>query len=124
MHYVEFQTPDWMFRYFEPRELACHCCGQLVCDDQALHSLDQLRHLLDRPLRVRSGYRCEEHNRLVGGAARSQHLKGRAFDLEAQSELERAQIVYLARVCGFRGIGLYPSFVHLDTRPDPAWWTG
>ena len=40
----------------------------------------------DRPLRILSAYRTPEHNRYVGGAPMSQHVQGRALDLQTQLE--------------------------------------
>jgi hypothetical protein len=36
---------------------------------------------VEKPLIVRSAYRSPEHNRAVGGATRSKHLDGAAFDI-------------------------------------------
>lgn len=43
--------------------------------------LDPARELLDAPIYVNSGYRCEKLNKAVGGVPRSYHLAGRAADL-------------------------------------------
>lgn len=43
--------------------------------------LDPARDRLGSPIRVNSGFRCQELNRAVGGAPRSYHLQGRAADL-------------------------------------------
>lgn len=42
--------------------------------------LERVRALLGFPVTVSSGYRCAELNKLVGGAANSQHLQGQAVD--------------------------------------------
>lgn len=42
--------------------------------------LDPLREIIGKPIRINSGYRSPELNRAVGGARRSQHLKGEAAD--------------------------------------------
>lgn len=44
--------------------------------------LDPLRVKWGKPLIVSSGYRCPEVNKAVGGAHNSQHLEGRAVDLD------------------------------------------
>ena len=48
--------------------------------------LDPLREWYGKPITVNSGYRCPQLNRLVGGAASSQHLKGEAADITAGSK--------------------------------------
>lgn len=42
--------------------------------------LQPLRDTYGKPIRISSGYRCAELNRLVGGVASSQHTKGEAAD--------------------------------------------
>lgn len=44
--------------------------------------LDPLREAWGSPIRVTSGYRCYTLNRLVGGAKKSQHLSGKAADIQ------------------------------------------
>ena len=42
-----------------------------------------LRDAFGTPIYVSSGYRSEELNRAIGGSVRSQHVQGRALDLDA-----------------------------------------
>jgi hypothetical protein len=44
--------------------------------------LDPLREAWGSPIRVTSGYRCYTLNQLVGGAKKSQHLSGKAADIQ------------------------------------------
>src|SRR5260370_39461735 len=66
---------------FRPAEIACSCCGEMVTDPTALDALQRLRNAMGAALVVNSGHRCVRHNRSVGGAARSRHLGGGAFDI-------------------------------------------
>lgn len=43
--------------------------------------LDPLREAYGKPIRVNSGYRCPELNKLVGGSPTSDHMNGRAADI-------------------------------------------
>lgn len=43
--------------------------------------LDPLREVWGKPIRVNSGFRCMELNKVVGGAKNSQHLTGQAADI-------------------------------------------
>jgi hypothetical protein len=45
------------------------------------HILDPLRHSLEIPIVISSGYRSPQVNRAVGGANNSQHTKGEAADI-------------------------------------------
>jgi len=51
--------------------------------------LDPLREAYGKPIRVTSGYRCPQLNRLVGGAPNSQHMRGEAADIVAYSQSTR-----------------------------------
>ena len=47
--------------------------------------LEPLRNILDEPIIITSGYRCEKLNSLVGGVKGSFHTKGCAADLMVKS---------------------------------------
>lgn len=46
----------------------------------ATTALQPVRDLLGHPIRISSGYRCPDVNRLVGGSQTSQHVRGEAAD--------------------------------------------
>jgi len=109
---------------FSRWEFACGCgCGYATVDAELLQILQPMRDALGA-CTVTSGCRCPEHNRAEGGAIDSWHLQGRAADVQFAS-MAPADWYALAEKLGARGIGLYPSWVHIDTRPGPvARWTG
>ena len=47
--------------------------------------LDPLRKRYGKPIKVNSGYRCEQLNKAVKGAVNSQHINGLAADITAGS---------------------------------------
>lgn len=53
--------------------------------------LQPLRDHIGRAVKVNSGYRCQELNKVVGGAPNSQHMKGEAADLSISSADEGRQ---------------------------------
>ena len=59
------------------------------------HVLDPLREAWGGPIHVNSGYRCPALNRAVGGAPRSQHMKGEAADITVGSRLDNAPLYHL-----------------------------
>jgi hypothetical protein len=76
-----------------------------------------------RQLQITSGYRSPEYNRLVGGAQRSLHMSGKALDVQwtGFNVETREKFARVARFHGFRGIGRYSSFVHIDVGPNKSW---
>lgn len=44
------------------------------------HFAEQVRLIVNSPMKITSGIRCEELNAVVGGSKTSQHLKGEAID--------------------------------------------
>ncbi len=123
-------------QYFSASEFACSCCGKTNPAQSLVSVLDSVRKVLG-PLRINSSYRCEKHNKAVGGTDKSWHLprdgvvyaadityvdpskRHGTYMLRLYIELENA-----ARRLGPNyGIGLYENFVHFDTRPTkPARW--
>ena len=77
-------------KYFSLNEFRCKCCKELPADawmyveHLVINVLDPVRGLFGKPIKVNSGYRCEMHNKKVGGAAKSQHLTGQAADICAE----------------------------------------
>ena len=73
--------------------------------------LDPARERLGEPIYISSGYRCEEVNRLVGGAKNSQHLKGMAADCYCT---HNDQLLSILLNLDFDQIVIYPGFVHVS----------
>ncbi len=121
-HYKEMPENAWRWPNFSPAEIACRGTGKLLVNDAALDKLQALRDRLGKPLIVRSAYRSPEHNRAVGGAKRSKHLEGAAFDI-AMSNHDPVAFEAAAREVGFLGFGFYPrsGFMHVDLGPARQW---
>lgn len=118
-HWREVPKDAWRWNHFKPDEVASHGDGSLLVVEGALDTLERLRTLLGRPLVILSAYRDPVHNARVGGAPLSQHKFGKAFDLRL--DYDRDMLVGLAKEAGFRGIGLYKTFVHVDCGPSRRW---
>ncbi len=92
-------------------------------------ALQAFRDEIGAPVSVLGMYRAPEYNTCVGGATKSQHLEFRAADIRVPSVGKpsdwRKALLKLRSAGVFRGgVGLYGSFVHVDTRGENADWTG
>lgn len=76
-----------------------------------------------KPLVINSAYRSPEWNRKIGGARNSQHVQGRALDIEPPEGLNIDEFYNLIRAdyieLGVNGLGHYTTFVHCDIRITP-----
>lgn len=86
-----------------------------------------------KPITIVSGYRSPAHNRTVGGAQKSQHMEGRAADVKvagvppAEVHKKILAMYQAGELPELGGIGVYPSWVHVDVRPHTghlAQWQG
>lgn len=123
-HWKHVKESDWRWPNFKPEELACKGTGSLLVDEDALDRLQILREKIGRPIVVVSAYRSQKHNKAVGGASRSYHLNGQAFDISMANHSPNA-FEAAAREAGFTGFGFYPrsGFMHIDTGPARTWGT-
>jgi zinc D-Ala-D-Ala carboxypeptidase len=115
------ELSSWRERWpnFAPSELSSWH-GELVVHIPALDALQALRTRWGKPMTINSAYRNPAHNAAVGGAKRSQHKLGRAFDIHIRHKTERNRLEALSRQIGFKGIGRYNTFLHVDLRDGRA----
>lgn len=108
---------------FSRHEFKCKCgnCSCDTVDAELLRVLEQTRLDLGAAITVNSGNRCINHNRRVGGATESQHVRGRASDITTSVASPSEVANYLEKKYpGKYGIGRYKNFTHIDTRSGPA----
>jgi zinc D-Ala-D-Ala carboxypeptidase len=104
---------------FSSSEFECHCgCGFNAVDMRLIEALQALRDLLGVPLNIGSGCRCDIHNANIGGEVESQHLTGKAADVNCFEYKPQLIARLAANIPAFRagGIGIYNTFVHVDVR--------
>ena len=63
--------------------------------------LDRIRRLYGKPIKINSGYRCGELNKIVGGVPNSWHQYGNAADIHINN-VEEAEVI-------FRWLKMLPS---------------
>lgn len=116
---------------FNSNEFDCKgagCCKQTTINPQLVDYLQKIREHFGKPITITSGYRCETHNRRVGGATGSRHSKGDAADIVVSGVSSR-EVAKYAESIGVKGIGLYETaadgyFTHIDTRTSKSFWYG
>ena len=120
-HFNEIPINNWQYRYFQPPEVACKGTGQILINEEALTALDNLRTHIGHSINLSSAYRSPYHNAKVGGAPRSSHLEGHAFDVRLQGR-DKETIRKVAEQVGFKGFGMrYQTFIHIDMGRRRQW---
>ncbi len=111
---------------FRAREFDCQgtgCCSQTPIDEQLVEYLQQIRTHFGKPLYL-TAYRCKTHNaRTPNAAPNSRHIYGQAADFHIDGVAPK-EIAKYAESIGVKGIGLYDTFVHIDTRESKSFWYG
>ena len=86
--------------------------------------LQSIRDYFGKPVIINSGYRTPSHNKKVGGATNSQHVVGTACDIKVTGIPPTAVAGFIEANYPNHGIGLYPTFVHVDSRGKKSYWKG
>lgn len=122
MDKIEFYT--WkkgekikLSKNFRTDEFDCKCgykeCVYQRISVEQVNKLQQLRDLTGS-LKVTSGFRCQRHNKDVGGVISSQHVLGTAADVTS-SKIGIVTLQEFAKKI-FNGVGMYNTFTHTDSR--------
>jgi len=119
-HHSLIKPDNWPHRWFSPRELASKGAGSLLVNHDAISRLDELRERMGQPIIVTSAYRDPIHNARVGGAPKSLHKQGRAFDIRLAGH-DKWRLYRMAQDVGFTGFGFYNTFLHVDTGHKRSW---
>lgn len=94
---------------------------EVLIDPQLVEYLQMIRDHFGKSVKINSAYRTETHNARVGGVEDSRHVLGCAADIRIEG-VSPIEIARYAESLGIKGIGLYDSFVHVDTRAKKGFW--
>jgi len=114
---------------FKVREFLCLCCGAEGIKDDLVFHLQTVHDMLpaDHVMIITSGYRCEKHNKEIGGLEDSAHKKGLAADIAVLNSSYRFRLLKALIRVGFKRIGIYKNFIHADldeSKPQGVIWYG
>ncbi len=116
--------PTKLSENFRAREFDCPgsgCCTQTPIDEKLVAYLQQIRTHFGKPINILA-YRCPDHNAKTPNASpNSKHCKGMAADFHIDG-VPCTQVAAYAESIGIKGIGLYDTFVHIDTRESKSFW--
>lgn len=107
---------------FKVKEFKSKDNSNTVLIDQKLVALLQdIRNHFGSAVIINSAYRSPSYNASVGGSKSSYHTKGMAADIRVVG-VSPIEVARYAESIGVKGIGLYDTFVHLDTREVKYFW--
>lgn len=114
-----YQVPKNMqiAKNFTLSEFACKDGSkQIVIDFELVDLLQRLRDIVGQTI-ITSGYRTPEYNKKCGGISTSFHITGKAADIKVPG-LTPYEVAIIADRIGFLGVGVYPTFTHVDVGGD------
>lgn len=113
-----------MTKNFNLSEFQCKCGCKMP--DEVLENIKELacnlqyiRDYLDEPIKLTNAYRCKEHNRSVGGSKNSQHILGKAADIQCSNINPKTMADLIEDLISKNciqegGVGRYNTFTHYD----------
>ena len=91
-----------------------------------LRIVDELRRHFGKPIVILSSYRSPAYNKAISGASASIHMQFNALDIAvagvSPSEVFKVLRAWRTAKKFVGGLGLYETFVHVDTRGYNATW--
>lgn len=111
---------------FRVKEFACtDGSDPIFIDSDLVNVLQKIRTHFGKSVTIASAYRTPTKNKAVGGAAYSQHLYGKAADIKVSGVSPKKVAGYAETILkNTGGIGIYSTFVHVDTRATKSRWNG
>lgn len=116
-----YHIPRWtdvkLSKNLWAHEVACQgvgCCTESIISKRMVDTYQEIRDEYGDAIEIAtaggSGYRCDTHNREVGGASGSLHMFGCAFDMHCRDKSKLLGIVERKITDG--EIGVYSTFIH------------
>jgi len=117
---------------FNKSEFECKCGCEMPEDvlfeiQKLAAQLQTIRDFIKKPVKLTNAYRCPKHNKAVGGVSNSQHILGKAADIQINN-LDPAEVYKAIDNLTEHGhilqggLGKYNTFTHYDIRKTRARW--
>ena len=128
----EFGDTTQFSPHFNAKEFRCKCGKEheVLIADELIDKLEKLYDSLNcSKIIVTSGYRCETHDKNVGGSGTGQHTKGNAADICCYGQdgqpISSKTVCCKAQDIGFAGIANITAdyqYTHVDVRTGSKWY--
>lgn len=128
----DFNDTTQLSPHFNVKEFRCKCGKEheTLISDELIQKLEMLYDSLNcSKIIVTSGYRCEQHDKNVGGSGTGQHTLGNAADICCYGQdgqpISSKTVCCTAQDIGFRGIANITAayiYTHVDVRPNGKWY--
>jgi uncharacterized protein YcbK (DUF882 family) len=120
-------SKDFSLREFQCKDGSITPKSVISNLEELAQNLQVLRDTASSRIRITSGYRSPKYNKRVGGAGESQHVYGRAADIQVDGLKPKEVYNLIEQLIADGkmkqgGLGLYPTFVHYDVRGNRARW--
>lgn len=111
---------------FKVREFACRDGSDVVfIAPELVELLQKIRDHFKAAVTISSGYRTPVYNKKVDGATYSQHQYGTAADIKVKDVSPKTVAAFAETLIPEKGgIGIYPTFTHVDVREKRSRWKG
>lgn len=111
---------------FRVKEFACtDGTDPIFIDTELVNVLQKIRTHFGKSVTITSAYRTPGKNKAVGGETYSQHLYGKAADIEVNGVSPKKVAAYAETLLKNKGgIGIYSTFTHIDVRSVKSRWQG
>ncbi len=128
----DFNDTTQLSPHFNVKEFRCKCGKEheTLISDELIEKLEKLYATLNcSQIIVTSGYRCEQHDKNVGGSGTGQHTLGNAADICCYGQdgqpISSKVVCCKAQDIEFRGIANITAayiYTHVDVRPNGKWY--
>ena len=111
---------------FRVKEFACSDGSDpIFVAPELVKVLQSIRTHFGKAVTITSAYRTPTRNKAVGGTTYSQHQYGTAADIKVKGIAPKTVAQYAEKLLPKSGgIGIYPTFCHIDIRESKARWKG